>query len=448
MTPEHLELVAALVDLISDARPRAGEHADLTDRETADAIAESPAGDTVRRAANAAARANGYLNGERGDRHAGRALQGDALFRLGVAALLRSNHEFNAEALAGQLAAYLAGPPEDLWRYFVLNIDWELPRPTDLGGWRLSRPGADEWRAQRPVPIAADHAATQAWDPLLESGWHVVLATPDPELAPVRDLPLRLFSRGPSTRSVWAPLLAVNLWSDEPARVVAEYVVEPGRTVDCLYSSIPYTYIGSPGDECEVPLLGPLHVDDSHSERLIRFLTEITTRLTERELGTKLHDRIRRSALRFLSTSDMVGYRADVTFSDDEPQVVLNYVTSLENLLSGGSESHTDLSRRTAQRAAVLIGENDGDRLRTLRCVKDAYNVRSSIAHGSDPRPRKLTEAATQVRSILRRALVAAIVLGEAELGPLCDEALLSQGTLRAKINNPLAEFYSLIHAP
>jgi len=446
VTPEHLELVAALVDLISDARLRAGEHAELTDRESADAIAESPAGDAVRRAADAAARANGYLDGERGDRHAGRALQGDALFRLGVAALLRSNHEFNAETLAGQLAAYLAGPPKDLLRYFVLSIDWELPRPVDLGGWRLSRPGVDEWRAQRPVPIAADHAATQAWDPLLESGWHVVLAAPDPEQAPVRGLPLRLFSRGPSTRSVWAPLLAVNLWSDEPARVVAEYVVEPGRTVDCLYSSIPYTYIGSPGDEHEVPLLGPLHVDDSHSEQLIRFLTKITSRLAEQDLSKQLRDRIRRSALRFLDTSDMVGYDADVTFPDDEPQVVLNYMTSLENLLSGG-ENHTDLSRRTAQRAAVLVGKDDGDRLRTLRCVKDAYNVRSSIAHGSDPHPRKLTEAATQVRSILRRALVAAIVLGETELGPLCDEALLSQGTLREKINNPLAEFHSLIHA-
>ncbi|MEU0572249.1 hypothetical protein ABZ297_43555 [Nonomuraea sp. NPDC005983] len=446
MTPEHLELVAALVDLISDARLRVGEHADLTDRETADAIAESPAGDAVRRAADAAARANRYLDGERGDRQAGRALQGDALFRLGVAALLRSNHEFNAEALAGQLAAYLAGPPEVLWRYFVINIDWELPSPIDLGGWRLSRPGADEWRAQRPVPIAADHAATQAWDPLLESGWHVVLAAPDPELAPARGLPLRLLSRGPSTRSAWAPLLAVNLWSDEPARIVAEYVVEPGRTVDCLYSSIPYTYTGSPGDEHEVPLLGPLHVDNSHSEQLIRFLTKITTRLTEQELSTKLHDRIRRSAMRFLDTSDKVGYHADVTFPDDEPQVVLNYMTSLENLLSS-DESPGDLARRTAQRAAILIGEDDGDRLRTLRCVKDAYNVRNRIAHGSDPHPRKLTEAATQIRSILRRALIAAIVLGETELGLLCDEALFSQETLRDKINDPLTEFHSLIHA-
>ncbi|MEV4175660.1 hypothetical protein [Nonomuraea sp. NPDC049709] len=108
-------------------------------------------------------------------------------------------------------------------------------------------------------------------------------------------------------------------------------------------------------------------------------------------------------------------------------------MTSLENLLSGGGENHADLPRRTAQRAVVLIGEDDDDRLRTLRCVKDAYNVRSIIAHGSDPHPRKLSAAATQVRSILRRALVAAIVLGEKELGPLCDEALLPQGTLREK---------------
>ncbi|MEV4175661.1 hypothetical protein [Nonomuraea sp. NPDC049709] len=89
----------------------------------------------------------------------------------------------------------------------------------------------------------------------------------------------------------------------------------------------------SPGDEYEVPLLGPLHVDNRHSERLIRFLTEITTRLTERELGSKLHDRIRRSALRFLSTSYIVAYRADVTFSDDEP--------------AGGAQLH-DVAREPA----------------------------------------------------------------------------------------------------
>lgn len=438
-----MNLVTVLIDFVSDARRQAAAYADLTDRETADVMAELPRSDAVRQAAGSAARANSYLDGERGSRQAGRAFDGNALFRLGVAALLRSNREFDAHALAEQLAAYLAGPPETLWQYFVLNVDWELPEPVDLGGWRLSRPSADEWDALRPVPIVADHAATAVWNPLLGFGQHLVLAAPDPEEEPVHGFRIRLFSRGPSTESVWAPLLAFNLWADEPALVVAEYIVEPGRAVDRLYSSFPYTYVGPDGEQ-EVPQLGPLEVDGGRSPQLIRFLTELTTRLSQRTLGKKFHDRIRRSAVRFLDTADKVGYGTDVTFPDDEPQVVLNYITSLENLLSG-DDNHGDLTRRTAQRAAVLIGKNDADRLETRRRVASAYGVRSSIAHGSDPDPDKLTEATRQVRPILRQALTAAIVLGDANLGSLCDEALLSHQTLQEKILRPLAEFHNRI---
>lgn len=443
--PENLALVAVLAEFISDARPRAGEHADLTDRELAEVLASLPTGDIVREAADSTAQANGYLDDASGSGHAGRAFDGQALFQLGVAALLRSSRKLDVNALAEQLASYLAGPRETLWRYLVLDVDWELAAPVDLGEWRLCRPHADDWRALQPVPIAADQAPVQTWDPLLEFGQHVVLTAPDPALEPLHGsrIPLFRFFCRSATDPAWAPLIAFNLWSDDPVQTVARYVVEPGRAVDKPRSSIPSTYVGPEGEH-EVPQLGPLYVDRKLNRQLIRFLTEITTRLDQPTLGKKLHNRIQRSAVRFLDTADKVGYDADATFPDDEPQVVLNYVTSLENLLSG-DDNHADLTRKTAQRAAILTGRNDADRLEIRRCVANAYDVRSKIAHGSDPDPHKLTEAAKQVRPILRRAIIAAIVLGEAALGPLCDEALLSHETLQVKIRNPLSEFRSMI---
>lgn len=52
------------------------------------------------------------------------------------------------------------------------------------------------------------------------------------------------------------------------------------------------------------------------------------------------------------------------------------------------------------------------------------------------------------LRSILRRALIAAIVLGpDRELGALCDDALLSHSALRETIRDPLDRFRSSIRA-
>ncbi|MEU3645193.1 hypothetical protein AB0E59_17555 [Lentzea sp. NPDC034063] len=443
MTPEHQSLISALVGFIADAKRSAVDHPELADRATANHLAELPASIAVREAANAAARANDYLDE---DQHAGRMFDGSALYQLGVAALLRSSQEIDAQALAEQLAAYLAGPPEQVWRYFVLNLDWDLPRPVDLDNWQLSRPDADTWKRLRPVSLAADFAPTPTWDPLLEFGEHVVVAVPDTEPPLLRGHWVLWFSRGPSRDLAWEPLLAFNLWSNDPVEVVAEHVVEPGRRVDKRHSSVPSNYIG-PDAEYEVPLLGPLRIDDKRSEQLIRFLTEITSRLHQPKLDPKFRKRIQRCAIRYLSTGDKVGYDSDVTFPDDEPQVVLNYVTALENLLSGESESHGDLTRKAAQRAAVLIGKDDEDRLAILHHVEDAYKVRSKIAHGDEPNQDKLAKSATTMRPIIRRALIAAIVLNDPMLATVCDEALLSRHILQEKILDPLAKFQSLLRS-
>jgi hypothetical protein len=109
---------------------------------------------------------------------------------------------------------------------------------------------------------------------------------------------------------------------------------------------------------------------------LTRFLAELTARLgpwqPQAHTNKKLV-RLRRSALRFLATGSKVAYDNNVYFPGDRPQVILNYVFALENLLSGGDNNQIDLSRRTAQRAAALVGTDDASRRRIFEQVHGAY---------------------------------------------------------------------------
>ncbi|GAB1332045.1 hypothetical protein ACE1SV_63840 [Streptomyces sennicomposti] len=55
---------------------------------------------------------------------------------------------------------------------------------------------------------------------------------------------------------------------------------------------------------------------------------------------------------------------------------------ALESPLGGGDGGHADLSRKTQQRAAVLVGADDGDRLQVRNTVRTDYAARSAYAHG------------------------------------------------------------------
>jgi hypothetical protein len=191
-----------------------------------------------------------------------------------------------------------------------------------------------------------------------------------------------------------------------------------------------------------------VRIDGARSPYVTRFLAGLSTRLEAWRSGSSKRQlsRLRNSAMRFLATGDDV-YTAWF-FPARRPQLILNYVSALENLLSGGDDSHVDLSRRTAQRAAILIGDGDAHRNAIFAATRDAYKVRSVIAHGSDPEEGATMDAIKGMRPILRRALVYAIVLGpHCEIGRLCDEALLSHATLRDNIRVPIEEFRTKVGA-
>ncbi|MCA1607693.1 MAG: hypothetical protein LC775_20015 [Acidobacteria bacterium] len=291
---------------------------------------------------------------------------------------------------------------------------------------------------------------------MLSFGEHLALSAPDEQAEPAQGHRIWLFPRkGKSLSLAWEPLLLLNLWHDNPVTAVAEYLVEPRRSVDRMYSAIPSMYLGPEGDD-EIPQLGPLSIDNAQSPQLTRFLDELSARLQRWKTAprannktlTKEHDRLRRSAVRFLETGDKVGFDCDVTFPQDEPQVVLNYVSALENLLSVDNEDTIDLRRRAAQRAAILLGRDDAQRKVIYERVYSAYGVRNKIAHGDEPHSGKLADAAGQLRPLLRRALISAIVLGsQRKLSELCDEALLSHTVLHEQLQTPLERFCATVRA-
>lgn len=158
----------------------------------------------------------------------------------------------------------------------------------------------------------------------------------------------------------------------------------------------------------------------------------------------KRFERLKRSALRLLDTGPMVGVDADVIMPYNRPNVVLSYVSALENLLTDGKEGPIDLRRRTSQRAAILIGINDAARLAVQDVVYSAYAVRNKIAHGDELDSLQLRTASEDMRKVLRTALIAGVALGPVDdLGTLCDRALLSHSILDDKIREPLKSVLS-----
>ena len=124
-----------------------------------------------------------------------------------------------------------------------------------------------------------------------------------------------------------------------------------------------------------------------------------------------------------------------------EPEAAFRLVSVIDGLLSADDSSQSDLARKTAQRAVILTGSDDGDRLATRDLVAKAYAVRSSYAHGNSPK--KVDLAA--LRTLTRKVITAWIVLSDDSPGqPLSetlDDALLSAQAFEESVRRPLKEF-------
>jgi hypothetical protein len=152
-------------------------------------------------------------------------------------------------------------------------------------------------------------------------------------------------------------------------------------------------------------------------------------------------ERLRRSAHRFLALNSRLGSNGDVLFRRDRAEVIFWYVSALENLLLTEGRPDGDFSRKVAQRAAVLIGADDDERLAIRRDITKAYSVRSKVAHGDTPPDALLTDLPQRLRDYLRRAFRDLIILGPMfDVAEVCDDALLSGAIREQKIAVPVQD--------
>ena len=124
------------------------------------------------------------------------------------------------QAVASDLAGYLAGPPVDIWDYAIINATGTLQDPIPVvDGWELVTPSADELRMLLPLPSTAAHHYDRPFDPD-DYGDLAMLRRVNRDAKPQKDPAVHSdFLESPDAghpeRQLWQPLIALSLY-DSP----------------------------------------------------------------------------------------------------------------------------------------------------------------------------------------------------------------------------------------
>jgi hypothetical protein len=133
---------------------------------------------------------------------------------------------------------------------------------------------------------------------------------------------------------------------------------------------------------------------------------------------------------------------------------VLYSLTALESLLTG--ESTSELAYRLSLRVATLLGTDDESRKRVFKDMKEFYDLRSRIVHGSGFRLKPKHHARLQqvpvLREYLRRILLSMMALfmegiSGSKLEELLDDVVLDD-TARRKVQGSAEKYINLAFAP
>ena len=183
---------------------------------------------------------------------------------------------------------------------------------------------------------------------------------------------------------VWRLVTAMRLLTDASPRVA--FVA---RTLSCLAR-------GFGTWEGPLPLLGPsAKIEKSQESRLVELYRKVESspNLTKIKLGLA----------RWNSAGDRL----------TEEDRLIDYWIALESLFV--PETRQRVTHRTAQRIAAFLGSDGGERGRIYEQMKESYNLRSEIVHGSiRKRERKLPsgELINVTRSYLRQSLLKTLESG------------------------------------
>jgi hypothetical protein len=182
-----------------------------------DALAQSLAALPACIEANALARKASLTAGYLLPEPAGRPLDADALLSTGLVAMLADPSDADLQAVASDLAGYLAGPPADIWDYAIINGSGTLQDPIPVvDGWELATPSADELHTLLPLPSTADYQADRPFDPDDYDGL-AMLRRVNRDAAPQKGIAvhwdsLHSLAAGHPERMPWQPLTALSLY--------------------------------------------------------------------------------------------------------------------------------------------------------------------------------------------------------------------------------------------
>jgi len=145
-------------------------------------------------------------------------------------------------------------------------------------------------------------------------------------------------------------------------------------------------------------------------------------------------------------------------YNQDERDVgvaVLNALTALEALLT--NESNAELSYRLSLRVANLLESDDASRLNKFKEMKEFYDLRSKIVHGSasklSPKLQIRAQNIDSLREILRRTILSVMALlldansTEVRLDEILDQ-LVFDDARRKEVQKLAAKFLHLEGTP
>ena len=216
---------------------------------------------------------------------------------------------------------------------------------------------------------------------------------------------IRIFLRPDIIRGHWKPLLILSLYNITTFAVPIVLESEYNWELTPVLSGRPRADIGNDGEE--IPTFR-YDVRQEEKRRFNQFLRFITSALTT--IGNAKFVEI--AACRYLRAMFATGPAPFFPTADETEDALLQYVYAMEKLLLAQGENEA-ISDKIATRCAYLIGlDKDEDRKQIFRAVKDIYNRRSEIVHGSTQPKKKQESTSTSlvnIRDLMRHLLLVSI---------------------------------------
>jgi hypothetical protein len=354
--------------------------------------------------------------------------------------IMASSDQFSISEAVERAIGYVCGPPLAEWEYICVNVTIADAPPADIGGWQLA---SFDYATDPHLPLTG--APGVAGDLLAPRVLHEMHGF-GLLRRPVGSSPVAV-DDDQSRVLVW-PLLALNLALEIPVVAGPRYVVEPGRRVVRPHAGWPlpsevsrWGYLLPP--YCQQPSYVIGREDEAEVSAFCRAFLACAASLDARR-----RDQLARAADHFLfvkchALSDPRSTTAASPLHLSE--AAFRLTAAMECLLAGGDGGHTEVSRKVQQRAAVLVGTADEDRLQVRNTVGVGYAARSAYAHGAKDKQSDLQALQAVVCRVLTNWVVQAAYSaqlsgrhgGREGLVSLLDDALLSDGLYQEHIIAP-----------